>query len=223
MKLEGILNNGEFDGIVHEYYDVGKLLFEGEYKNWSRCDGVILDKNGEIIDELKEGQSLKEQQENNKKIQFEGEYLEGKYWIGKIKEYYDDENKILKFEGEYFNGELNGLGKEYNEKGYLLYEGNYISGEKFGKGKIYYDNGILKYEGDICSSEMQGKGKLYNKKQELIFEGEFYENKIWNGYGKEYFNQDEGCFENNLIIKYEGEYHNGKKMEKEKNMMRKGN
>ena len=70
---------------------------------------------------------------------------------------------------------------------------------------------------------MQGKGKLYNKKQELIFEGEFYENKIWNGYGKEYFNQDEGCFENNLIIKYEGGYHNGKKMEKEKNMMRKGN
>ena len=59
LKLEGILNNGEFDGIVHEYYDDGKLLFKGEYKNWSRCDGVIFDKNGEIIDELKEGQSLK--------------------------------------------------------------------------------------------------------------------------------------------------------------------
>ena len=69
---------------------------------------------------------------------------------------------------------------------------------------------------------MQGKGKLYNKKAELIFEGEFNENKIWNGYGKEYFNQEEEDYESNLIIKYEGEYHNGKKNGKGKEFCEKG-
>ena len=135
------------------------------------------------------------------------------------------DNRILKFEGEYLNGEINGTGKEYNEKGYLIYEGEYLNGERFGKGKEYYDNGIIKYEGDIYSNEMQGKGKLYNNKGELIFEGEFYENKKMNGHGKEYLNQDnddENTDNNNLIKIYEGEYHNGKKNGKGKIFNAKG-
>ena len=62
------------------------------------------------------------------KLIFEGEYLNGKKWNGKgfninneieyeikdgngkVKEYYNNGN--LKFEGEYLNGERNGKGKE---------------------------------------------------------------------------------------------------------------
>ena len=117
IKLEGKLNNECIEGTVKEYYNDGKLLFEGEYELSERYNGKIYDKNGKIIDEIKEFQSLKEKEEENKKIKFEGEYLEGNSWNGKYKEYYDVDNHILKFEGEYINGKLNGIGKEYNEKG----------------------------------------------------------------------------------------------------------
>ena len=43
---------------------------------------------------------------------FEGEYLNGKKWNGKGKEY-DKNNGKLIFEGEYLNGEKNGKVKEY--------------------------------------------------------------------------------------------------------------
>ena len=73
------------------------------------------------------------------KLEFEGEYLNGKLCNGKgynsngdlvyeikngngnIIEYsYNDK---LKFEGEYLNGERNGKGKEYNYDGKLKFEG----------------------------------------------------------------------------------------------------
>ena len=44
-------------------------------------------------------------------IIFEGEYLKGKRWNGKIKGYWKD--KLL-FEYQYINGEINGKGKEYD-------------------------------------------------------------------------------------------------------------
>ena len=62
-----------------------------------------------------------------------GEYLNGKRWDGKGKEYYDGK---LKFEGEYFNGKRwNGKVKEYNLYGELAFEGEYLNGEWNGKGK----------------------------------------------------------------------------------------
>ena len=49
-------------------------------------------------------------------------------WNGKIKEY--DNNGKLIFEGEYLNGEKNGKGKEYDYYGKLKFEGEYLNGEK---------------------------------------------------------------------------------------------
>ena len=39
------------------------------------------------------------------KLFFDGEYLKGKRWNGKVKEYYID--GVLKYEEEYLNGERN--------------------------------------------------------------------------------------------------------------------
>ena len=50
---------------------------------------------------------------------------------------YDDEGK-LRYDGEYLNGKRNGKGKEYNDDGNLVFEGEYLNGEKNGKGKEYY-------------------------------------------------------------------------------------
>ena len=83
LKFEGNHLNGERNGKGKEYNDNGKLKFLGEYLKGER--------NGKGIEYY-----------GNGKLKFEGEYLNGKKWNGKIKEYY--ENGELKFEGEYLNG-----------------------------------------------------------------------------------------------------------------------
>ena len=52
-------------------------------------------------------------------------------------EYYD--NGRLEFEGEYLNGKRNGKGKEFSDGGNLIYDGEYLNGKRNGKGKEYYD------------------------------------------------------------------------------------
>ena len=73
---------------------------------------------------------------------FEGEYLNGER-NGKGKEYNDDGE--LKFVGEYLNGKIwNGKVKEYNYyNGKLEFEGEYLNGKKNGKGKEYYENKLI--------------------------------------------------------------------------------
>ena len=217
LKLEGKYIECYIKGKVKEYYENGKTLFEGEYSYSKRYNGKIFDENGEVIDEIKEGKSMKKELDEKKRFKFEGKYLEGKFWNGKIKEYYDTDNAHIKFEGQYLNGEIMGKGKEYYENGNLKFEADYVRGEKIGKVKEYYDTGILKYEGYFYYVK-HGKGKLYNEKGELIFEGEFYKDKKFNGKGKEYLDDDD----DDSILEYEGEYHNGIKNGKGKMSNEKG-
>ena len=92
------INDGK--GLIKEYNDFGRLLFEGEYLNGKR--------NG------------KGKEYDDKKLEFEGEYLNGKR-NGKGKEYYN--NGKLRFEGEYlYNYKLKG---KYYLKEKLEYEGEF--------------------------------------------------------------------------------------------------
>ena len=52
---------------------------------------------------------------------------------GFIKEY--DEDDKLRFEGEYLNGQKNGKGKEYDYDGTLRFEGEYLNDSKKWKRK----------------------------------------------------------------------------------------
>jgi len=70
------LKNGAKNGIEKGYDEKGKIIYEKEYKN-----RII---NGKV-------------KENYGFYKFEGEFKDGKYWNGKVKEYYDN---ILKFDGE---------------------------------------------------------------------------------------------------------------------------
>ena len=68
------------------------------------------------------------------------------YYFFNIKKIND--NRQLEFEGEYLNGKRNGKGKEYDYDGKLKFEGEYLNGEKNGKGKEYDWDGTLKFEGE---------------------------------------------------------------------------
>ena len=109
LKYEGEYFNGQKNGKGKEYYFNGKLKFEGEYlyntkrkgktyyldgklefegeylfdKKWN---GKIYDKNGNIICELHNGNGYLKKYNDNCKLVFEGEYINGDI-IGKVKEY----------------------------------------------------------------------------------------------------------------------------------------
>ena len=70
-----------------------------------------------------------------------------------------DNNGKLIFEGEYLNGLRNGKGKEYGYYGELIFEGEYLNGERNGKGKEYDYNGNLIFEGEYLNDKkLDGKG-----------------------------------------------------------------
>ena len=96
LIFEGEYLNGQRNGKGKEYNYQGDLMFEGDYLNGLKWNGKVYDSNKEKNYELKEGK-------------------------GYIKEYFD----YIIFEGEFSNGKRNGHGKEYiNEKGGLLFKGD---------------------------------------------------------------------------------------------------
>ena len=79
------------------------MEFEGEYLFYKKWNGKGFDENGNIIYELINGN-------------------------GKVKEY--DLDSRLEYEGEYLNGKRNGKGKEYNYNGELIFEGDFLNGKR---------------------------------------------------------------------------------------------
>ena len=114
---------------------------------------------------------------------FEGEYLDGKKWNGKI--YNLEDNKI----SEIKNGTIEYI-KEYDIEGDLKYEGKYINGIKSGYGKLYekikYRGNILIFEGEFLDGKIwNGKGRYYSE-EGIEFEGTYLNGRRWNGYYSEY-------------------------------------
>ena len=76
-----------------------------------------------------------------------------------MKEYHY--NGKLEFEGEYLNGKRNGKGKEYYMNSKLKFEGEYLNGDRL-TGKIYdlktnnyYDlDGGIKFEGEYLNDKI---------------------------------------------------------------------
>ena len=160
LRYEGNYKDGLWDGYGKEYYN-GELIFEGEFLNGRKL-------NGKRYNFLKEEYEIKNTsgyiKEYNKfgKLLFEGEFKNGiKHGIG-IDYYY---NGNIKFEGEYLNGKIwngkinnyngneeftiymgKGSIKEFNNYGNIQFEGEYLNGERNGKGKEYYDKCLI-FEG----------------------------------------------------------------------------
>ena len=221
LIFEGEYSKGKRIGKGKEYLD-NNLVFEGIFLNGKKVDGIGYNNNGQIICEIKNGKF--KEYHNNGKLKFKGEYLNNKIWNGKFYDIngefeseiknengfgkkYDNYNNYLLYEGEYKIGLRNGKGREYMEKhwGYsLIYEGEYFYGFRNGKGKEYfgkgfiYDGNPIKFEG-IYKYGDKWTGKFYDYKCNI--ESEI---KDGNGIIKEYD-------EYNNILKYEGEYKNGKK------------
>ena len=85
---------------------------------------------------------------------------------GKIKQFYY--NGKLEYEGEYLNGKKHGKGKDYNQNGKLIFEGEYLNGKRQnGIFKECYEkkNGKLKqhheWDGCICTRCKEKRDKAH--------------------------------------------------------------
>ena len=104
--------NGFRNGKGKEYYGSGELLFEGEYINNKRISYISLN-----------------HKEHPAKFNKKDDKCENEIRKCKVQEY--DNNRRLIFEGEYLNGKRNGKGKEYHYFNRTIkYEGEYLDGEK---------------------------------------------------------------------------------------------
>ena len=107
----------------------------------------------------------------NGSLKFDGDYLNGKRWNGKI---YNE-----KFDSIYELKNGRGFIKEYYDNNELNFEGYYINGVKHGKGKEYYDNGKLQFEGEYFV-EKNGLGKDMTKIKQLYMNLKMILNQLKN-------------------------------------------
>ena len=97
---------------IKEYDIEDDLEFEGTYVNGIKTGF------GKLYKKIKYRGNI---------LIFEGNFLDGRQWDGKGKEYC---NEGLEFEGVYLNGKRwNGYYKEYNEFGCIYDSGKYVSGK----------------------------------------------------------------------------------------------
>ena len=186
------------------------IIFEGEYLNNTRWNGKMYNNINDEIYELKKGKGFIKLYDEDGKLGYEGEYLNGKG-----KEYYNYGQ--LKFEGEYFNGKKwNGKGydnsnkcvyelkngnghiKEYGKQGKLSFDCDYINGEINGTTR-FYKNGWIIFEGEFVNGNRHRKGieydDYYYRKEILKFEGDYLYNLRIKG--KLYYDRQ---------LEYDGEF-----------------
>ena len=174
LIFEGEFINYRRCGKGIEYDDKGRILFEGEYLNNFRFKGKKY-----IAGRLEyEGEYLWNKKWNGKGYDEKGNILyEIKNGTGKAKEY-DDEGKLI-FDGEYLNGKRNGRAKEYGE---IEFDGEYFDGKKWNGNIKKYDRKTLIFEGTYLNGKINGKAKEYNPYTgKLEFEGEYLNGQKWNG------------------------------------------
>ena len=139
--------------LVKEYYDWGKTKIKreyytdaygtlnGSYKAYSEYGGIM--KQGQCKDDGPIGKWI-ENYDNGKLHYIKIYDTPGTYDFqvkdGKIISYYED-GKTIKYERNFKNLELDGVWKEYDEKGTITKEGKYVNGifEPTGITKIKYD------------------------------------------------------------------------------------
>ena len=192
LLFEGDYKDGKRNGKGKEYNVKDEIKFEGEYLNGKRWNGKGYNGPNNIVYELKNGKGYVKEYDHYGKLRFEGEYLYGKKnGKGKL---YDSEGKLM-FEGEYLDGYFNGKGKSYDKNRNIVFEAEYLYNYRL-RGKEFINN-RLEYEGEYLFNK-KWNGKIYNENGNLVYE-------IKNGYGKVKEYHENG------VLKFDGEYLNGKR------------
>ena len=124
-------------------------------KKWN---GVFYDKESDRLFPIKNGNGKVKEYNENGDLIFEGEYLNGKMWNGKLREY------------------LGSVFYVFRDRGYCSCYTNMFFERKGIIEKVKEYKNILKFEGEYLYGKRSGKGKEYDINGKLIFEGEYHNN-----------------------------------------------
>ena len=210
-------NYGDFIYPIFEIIkkDIIKKRNKGKYLNgkyiWDDGKYYL----GEFKNNIPNGKGIKYYK--NGKIQYEGNFINGKfegngkfiyddgyYYIGQFKDglrngkgtiYYPNGN--IELEGNFINNKAEGNGKYIWEDG-EYYIGQWRNGLSHGKGIEYYSNGKIKYEGEYLNDQREGNGKYMT--EDFYFIGQYKKGKPIKG--KLYSS-------NRKILLYDGIFING--------------
>ena len=130
--------NGKIEGNVVVYDYINHELFEGEYKNGEKYNGILKIYFDDISYILKREVEIKEGEINgygreyygNHRLKYKGMYKKGKP-EGKDVLYYQFFGYI-NYEGEFKNGMKHGFGCEYDKCGNIIYKGKFFEDKYIG-------------------------------------------------------------------------------------------
>ncbi|KRF43574.1 hypothetical protein ASG93_01230 [Paenibacillus sp. Soil787] len=162
------------DGHVSIYSD-GKLVFEGEFKDYKiNGTGTLYWQGGQ---KYYEGQWFNGLMNGIGKLYNE----DGTLWYDQIKmsdniiggngSFYLSNGWVYK--GELVNGTATGIGKYYDPSGALFFEGESKNFKFEGQGKIYFTDGKVLFVGEFHNSMANGEGIQYNEDGSIKFKGLF--------------------------------------------------
>ena len=201
------------DGPFKKYFDDGKYLYEGKFKNNKRIGTFTV--TNTITDVVEEIYNYK----NNKlhgpykkynsfgKIREDGNYKDDKphgQWKYYVRDDLTGGSRILE-ECVYKNGQRDGPRKLYwdDYSGNLHSEG-YFKGLKYeGPCKFYFQTGELYTEGTIKNGKSHGHLKRYHKNGRVSDEGNMKNGKldgVWKFYDENGQLVREGTFKDNELI-----------------------
>ena len=202
------------NGIARELYDNGSVKFEGKYFNGKRWNGKGYTYFGIKIYEIKNGKGYITEYNPDGTLLFKGNYINGDR-NGEGRNYSHGE---LLFEGNYLNGLRNGEGREYYDNLRIKYEGEYLNDKRW--------NGILyDYKGKKKYDIKEGKEEIINENGSIYYDTIFINSKClflsgiyWHRISLKTYNLSHTFWNEKIIInefykdiiKFEGEYINGK-------------
>ncbi len=180
---EGILIDGKPDGWWKSYDPQGRLLSEGNRKNF------LLDSIWVFYSEGRKQMTVNYQngRKEGEQIQYTAKDYTVSIWqqdtiIGAVRTY--DQAGWLKKSIPYFEGKPHGMGKEYDSTGLVIAVTNYYHGvmsrrerinrtDKFGlkQGgwKFFWENGFLRLEGNYLNDKKHGFFKHYDEGGNFLF------------------------------------------------------
>ena len=205
---------GKIDGEYRRYYNSGKIMAQGLFKNgkgelkeyyvngdllsMTRCvsvpdirpDGPVkyYYQNGNMeSDKYYESGELSGESKTyfeNGKLKSEGIYKAG---AGKVIYYFQETGRPA-WEYNYINNIIEGPCREYYTNGRLMGEYNYINGKKEGTGRIYgNETGKLKIEKHYKNDKLEGPIKEYFEDGVSVESENNYKNGNLEGVGKKYY------------------------------------
>ena len=153
-KIIDIIENYKKNGKGRDYYENGKIKYEGNFLDdkYEDMEAKFYNENGDLyIGEFKKG--IKNGNGIIYSIKYEGKFLNGEYTNGKL--YYDNGDYYI---GPFKNGKKEGKGVEYYKNNKLKYKGNFVD-DKYedDKGEFHYENGEV-YTGQFQKGMIYGKG-----------------------------------------------------------------